>query len=194
MTWCRGCPRVDERPPLADPGLRAQVRGIPVVIPTDPDWPVSMGEDARTLLAAYGSCTQAIVLAFEEDLGFADQRLFQAAGAFHAGMTVCGTCGIFTAGILILGALMGRPEPTLGRAALHPIVGPGQRMYGALRNTLGSDSCAALSGLTPALVAGSEADRTQPPNGGCGDLVAQGATIIAESLQALPAPTPLRAP
>ena len=158
---------------------------LPVRVPESEEWPPRMGEEARREMELHGSCTQAILKSVSADLGLDHEVAMKVAGGFHAGMLVGGTCGVYTAGILLLGLLMGRRDPALGREALEPIVWPAQLLHENLTRALGAETCADLrDGMVPGdpLVPEEQACRLSLR---CAGLVALGAEAIAGTLQEL---------
>jgi C_GCAxxG_C_C family probable redox protein len=156
-----------------------------ITVPTDPDWPARVRARAHHIMSNYESCTQSIVAAFMDELGMADPLVLRAAGGMHGGMVSSLTCGIVSAGMMVLGLLMGRENLEEGIDGIFPIVVPGQDLVARLEKRLGSTSCRELSGVDF-----TDLDRamnfiSSGENAKCFDLVADGAEEIARFLQEL---------
>ena len=95
----------------------------------------------------YHSCTQSMLSAFMEEFGVEAPLVIRAAGAMHAGMLSSLTCGVHTAGIMILGLLMGRENIEHGMDGLFPIMLPAQELIKRLNGRIGSHSCMELTGV-----------------------------------------------
>ena len=73
------------------------------VIPADRHWPKQMKLTAVDYLKRYDSCTQAILWAFMESLAMKNKMVLRVSGAMQGGMMSSLTCGVHTAGLMILG-------------------------------------------------------------------------------------------
>jgi hypothetical protein len=62
-------------------------------------------------------------------------------------MTSSLTCGVHTAGLMVLGVLMGREKIELGLDGLMPIMMPAQDLIKRLDKRIGSSSCKELTGV-----------------------------------------------
>jgi hypothetical protein len=82
-----------------------------------------------------------------DEFGIDDPLVIRAAGAMHAGMLNSLTCGVHTAGLMVLGLLMGREKLDSGVDGLFPIMPPGQELIARLIKRIGSPSCKELSGI-----------------------------------------------
>jgi hypothetical protein len=142
-----------------------------------------MGMVARNFVESYGSCTQAILFAFMDEFRIDEALVVRAAGAMHAGMLVSGTCGIFSAGMMILGLMIGRGQLKDGREGLVPIVFPAQALFCGLKSVLGSESCINLSGCDFRDPEAALGFSTSGANRKCHRLVQMGAEAIAHGLQ-----------
>jgi len=156
-----------------------------LTVPTDPDWPTRVRDRAHHIVTNYEHCTQSIVAAFMEEFGMTDPLVLRAAGGMHAGMVSSLTCGIVSAGIMVLGLLMGREDIEEGLDGIFPILVPGQDLVARLEKRLGSTSCQEISGvdfkdLEQAMQFMSSGESTK-----CFDHVANGAEEIARFLQEL---------
>jgi hypothetical protein len=119
------------------------------------------------------------------EFGIDDPLVLRAAGGLHGGMVSSLTCGVVSAGMMVLGILMGRERLEEGMDGIFPIVLPGQELVARLSKRLGSTSCRELSGvdftdLDQALHFISSGD-----NHKCFDVVAEGTEEIARFLQEL---------
>ena len=79
-------------------------------VPSDLQWPERMKTRATTYLKKYDSCTQSILWSFMEALGVENRLVLRAGGAMQGGMMSSMTCGVHTAGLMILGLLVGREK------------------------------------------------------------------------------------
>ena len=116
-------------------------------LPQGEEWVARVSDKALDCMKRNHSCTQSIVTAFMEELGIEDPLVVRAAGGMHAGMLCSLTCGVHTAGLMVLGLLMGREKIEAGLDGLLPIMGPGQELVARLDNRIGSNSCRDLSGI-----------------------------------------------
>ena len=62
-------------------------------------------------------------------------------------LTIPACCGIVTAGMMVLGLLIGRENLEEGMDGIFPIVIPGQNLITRLEKQLGSTSCKEISGV-----------------------------------------------
>lgn len=154
------------------------------VIPLHSHWPEDLERAAKEIVEGCGSCAQAVLQVFLEGLEFDAPLVLRAAGGFHAGMLHSATCGIYSAGMMVLGLLVGRQDLNQGREGLHPILDPARVLFHNLESGFGSSSCLELSGLD-------FADPDLAPmqaleaRSACHSLVGKGARIIADTLQEL---------
>lgn len=121
---------------------------IEINIPTEPDWIQKIKDDVYSNIEKYGNCTQAILSPFLEVFNVDNpHELMATAGSMQGGMLHSLTCGIYTAGMMVLGLLMGRRKIDQGRDALFPIVAPSQILMKRLYQKLGDYSCYELTGV-----------------------------------------------
>lgn len=158
-------------------------RVLTPVIPEDPQWPQQMKITAVDYLKRYDSCTQAILWAFMEALALKDKMVLRAGGAMQGGMMSSLTCGVHTAGLMLLGMLIGREDIETGLDGLMPIIVPSQDLVRLLSRQLGGHSCLAMTGvdftdLEAALVYKLSEDHEK-----CVARVGTGAEVIAQFLQ-----------
>ncbi len=116
-------------------------------LPQGEEWIARVTEKSLDCMKRNHSCTQSILTAFMEELGIDDPMVIRAAGGMHAGMLCSMTCGVHTAGLMVLGLLMGREKIEAGLDGLLPIMGPGQELVARLDKRIGSNSCKELSGI-----------------------------------------------
>jgi arsenite methyltransferase len=116
-------------------------------IPSGARWPGEMRERTISYIKKYDSCTQSILWAFMEDLGIEDPMVLRASGAMQGGMMSSLTCGVHTAGLMILGLLVGREDITTGLDGMMPIVVPAQDLIRRLNKRLGGHSCLEMTGV-----------------------------------------------
>ena len=159
----------------------------PIRIPGDPQWPASMKVRCMDYVRRYDSCSQSILWAFMESLDLQDRQVLRAGGAMQGGMMHSLTCGVHTAGLMILGLLVGRERLESGLDGLMPIVEPAQHMVATLNHRLGSHSCREMTGvdftdLETALTFKLSGDHER-----CVARVGDGAEAIAGQLQGMAA-------
>lgn len=119
-----------------------------VHLPEGTDWISRVKEKSRDNMVRYHNCTQSILAAFIEELEIEkNPSLISAAGAMQGGMLSSLTCGVHTAGLMVLGLLIGRERLEQGIDAILPIVIPAQKLVKRLNKRLGSHSCMELSGV-----------------------------------------------
>jgi C_GCAxxG_C_C family probable redox protein len=157
----------------------------PVELPQSPDWVEKVKEKAANNMKTHESCAQSILAAFMDELGMEDPLVIRAAGAFHGGMVSSMVCGIHTAGMMILGMLVGREKLELGLDGLIPIVMPGQDLMKRLNKRLGSSSCKDLTGVDFTDMEAALNFYVTKENEKCIGLVAEGAEEIALFLKEL---------
>jgi C_GCAxxG_C_C family probable redox protein len=158
-----------------------------ITIPQDPGWARNVREKAERYVTQHDGCTQSIVATFMEELGIDDPLVFRAAGAMQGGMLCSLTCGVHSAGILILGLLIGRQKLEQGMDGLFPVVAPAQDLIARLNQRLGSSSCRELSGVDFTNLEEAMRFIATGENHRCFSLVADGAEVIATFLQEMAA-------
>jgi len=154
-----------------------------ISIPQDSDWALKLREKAERNVTQHEGCTQSIVAAFMDELGIHEPLVFRAAGAMQGGMLSSLTCGVHTAGMMVLGLLMGREQLEQGIDGIFPIAAPAQELIGRLNRRLGSSSCRELSGIDFTDMNQAMAFIASGENHKCFSLVADGAEEIARFLQ-----------
>ncbi len=154
-------------------------------IPDDSQWPGRMKHKALAYIRQYDSCTQAILWAFMEALEIRDRKVLRAAGAMQGGMMNSLTCGVHTAGLMVLGLLMGREDLRTGLDGLMPIVMPSQELVRQLNQKLGGHSCLEMTGVDFTDLEAALAYKLSPDHEKCIARVGDGAETIAQFLQML---------
>ncbi len=153
------------------------------VVPTDPHWPEQMRTCTTSYLKHYDSCTQSILWAFMEALGIENRMVLRAGGAMHGGMMSSLTCGVHTAGLMILGLLAGRERLESGLDGIMPIILPAQRMVKTLTGRIGGHSCLEMTGVDFTDLEAAMTYKLSDDHARCVDRVGDGARAIAELLQ-----------
>jgi C_GCAxxG_C_C family probable redox protein len=158
-----------------------------ITVPTDSDWPARVRARAHHNVSKYESCTQSIVAAFLGELGIDDPLVLRATGGLHGGMVSSLTCGIVSAGMVVLGLLIGRENLEEGLDGMFPIVVPGQDLVKRLEKRLGTTSCRELSGVDFTDLEAAMRFMSSGESNKCFEHVADGAEEIARFLQELSA-------
>jgi C_GCAxxG_C_C family probable redox protein len=127
--------------------MNSRIKQSDIVLPQGDDWISRAKEKALTNMKQYESCTQSIIAPFMEEFGIKNPMVMRSAGAMFGGMVSSLTCGIHTAGLMVLGLLMGRENIDKGMDGLFPIVLPAQELIRRLNKRLGSHSCKELTGV-----------------------------------------------
>jgi len=154
-------------------------------VPSDLQWPVKMKMRSMTYLKKYDSCTQSILWAFMEALGVENRMVLRTGGAMQGGMMSSMTCGVHTAGLMILGLLVGREKLESGLDGMMPIIMPAQRMVRKLTEGVGGHSCLAMTGVDFTDLEAAMIYKLSEDHERCVERVGNGARIIAELLQDL---------
>jgi C_GCAxxG_C_C family probable redox protein len=158
-----------------------------LTVPADPDWPAKVRARAYHIMSNHEHCTQSIVAAFMEELGIDNPMVLRAAGGMHGGMLRSLTCGIVSAGAMVLGLLMGRENVEEGLDGIFPIVVPAQDLVARLEKRLGTTSCRELSGVDFSDLNAAMQFILSGDHAKCFEHVANGAEEIAHFLQELSA-------
>ncbi len=154
-------------------------------VPSDLQWPAKMKMQSMTYLKKYDSCTQSILWAFMEALGVENRMVLRTGGAMQGGMMSSMTCGVHTAGLMILGLLVGRETLESGLDGMMPIIMPAQRMVRKLTEGVGGHSCLAMTGVDFTDLEAAMIYKLSEDHERCVERVGNGARIIAELLQDL---------
>jgi hypothetical protein len=155
------------------------------MVPHDPLWPEKMKIRSMTYLKKYDSCTQSILWAFMEELGMENRMVLRAGGAMQGGMMSSLTCGVHTAGLMILGLLAGRERLESGLDGMMPIIMPAQRLIKKLTDGIGGHSCLEMTGVDFTDLEAAMIYKLSDDHERCVERVGDGARIIAELLQDL---------
>jgi Putative redox-active protein (C_GCAxxG_C_C) len=158
-------------------------RTQPGSIPTDPHWPEQMASCAVRYVRAYDSCAQSILWAFMQSLEVQDRMVLRTAGAMQGGMMSSLTCGVHTAGLMVLGLLVGRERLESGLDGMVPIIMPAQRMVRTLTERIGGHSCLAMTGVDFTDLKAAMAYKSSDDHHRCVVRVGDGARAIAQLLQ-----------
>jgi hypothetical protein len=120
-----------------------------------------------------------------EALEMKERMVLRAGGAMQGGMMCSLTCGVHTAGLMVLGLLMGREDLKTGLDGLMPIVVPSQELVRRLNRRLGGHSCLAMTGVDFNDLAAALRYKMSPDHEACVQRVGAGAATIAQFLQEL---------
>lgn len=153
------------------------------VVPTDPQWPSEMNTRAIGYLRRYDSCTQAILWTFMEALHMENRMVLRAGGAMQGGMMSSLTCGVHTAGLMILGMLVGREDLDTGLDGLMPMVIPSQDLVRRLTRRIGGHSCLEMTGVDFTDLEAALAYKLSEDHENCVARVGAGTEVIARFLQ-----------
>ena len=154
-------------------------------LPDGTDWVSRVVQRAATNMDRYHGCTQTLIDAFLNELEIDAPGALKSAGGMMAGLMVSETCGIHTAGMMILGLIMGREDISQGMDGVWPIVAPGQRLMIDLTRALGSASCRELTDVDFTDLNQALAYMSGDGHHQCVARVKTGALIIAEHMTRL---------
>ena len=154
-------------------------------IPCDPEWPEEMKTRAMSYLKKYDSCTQSILWAFMQALKLENRMVLRTGGAMQGGMMSSLTCGVHTAGMMILGMLVGRENLETGIDGLIPTILPAQRLIKELTGSIGGHSCLEMTGVDFTDLEAAMAYKLSEDHETCVTRVGDGAKTIAMILQDL---------
>lgn len=154
-------------------------------IPEGQDWIAEIKEKAEQNMRRYGNCTQSIVSAFIDVLGVEEPNLSRLSSGFLGGMTHSHTCGIHTAGVLLLGFVHGRDRLEEGMDTLYPVILAIRELFQQLGETFGSHSCKELTGVDFTNPRQAARFQKSEESKKCITMVGEGAEIIALILQNL---------
>ena len=154
-------------------------------IPHDPQWPKKMNAMAIAYMKRFDSCSQVILWTFMEALDIEDRMVLRAGGAMQGGMMSSLTCGVHTAGLMLLGMLMGRDNLETGLDGLMPIIVPSQELIGRLNKALGGHSCYDMTGVDFTDLEAALVYKLSDDHQKCMNRVGEGAEVFAQFLQEL---------
>jgi C_GCAxxG_C_C family probable redox protein len=155
------------------------------MVPKDPLWPETMKHRSMTYLKKYDSCTQSILWSFMEAFDMENRMVLRAAGAMQGGMMSSLTCGVHTAGLMVLGLLVGRERLESGLDGMMPIIMPAQDMVKRLTENLGGHSCLEMTGVDFTDLEAAMIYKLSDDHQRCVDRVGTGAQVIAGLIQDL---------
>ena len=118
-----------------------------LILPKGEKWIQDVRQRAAENMTKSHNCTQSIVAAFAEVLDLDNKQVLKAASGFLGGMVCSLTCGVHSAGVIILGMIMGRECLDEGLDGILPLVLPTQELIRRLNERLGSHSCKELTGV-----------------------------------------------
>ncbi len=154
-----------------------------LLLPEGEKWIQDVRQLAEDNMTRYDNCTQSIVAAFTEVLGLEDDGVFKAASGFWGGMVSSLTCGVHSAGVILMGMIMGRERLDEGLDGLLPMVLPTQELIRRLNERLGSHSCKELTGVDFTNLEQAMAYRLSDDHKKCIVCVADGAEEIAKLIK-----------
>ena len=152
-------------------------------LPEGDEWIQDIRQKATENMSQNDNCTQSIIAAFAEVLGLEDGGVLKAASGFWGGMGCSLTCGVHSAGVILLGMIVGRRRLDEGLDGLLPIVLPTQELIKRLNERLGSHSCKELTGVNFADLDQTTAYRVSDGHQLCVLRVADGAEEIAKLIK-----------
>ena len=155
----------------------------PLILPEGERWIQDVREKAAENMTRNDNCTQSIVAAFEEVLDWEDSSALKTASGFMGGMMSSLTCGVFSAGVIVLGMIMGRERLEEGLDGILPMVIPTQELIRRLNGRLGSHSCKELTGVEFTDLEQAIAYRKSEAHQKCIARVADGAEEIAKLIK-----------
>jgi C_GCAxxG_C_C family probable redox protein len=154
-----------------------------VKLPEGKAWIQKVRLRAEENMNRYDNCTQSIVAAFLEVLELEDRWVLRGASGFLGGMLSSLTCGVHSAGVIVMGLIMGRERLEDGLDALYPMVLPTQELIQRLNERLGSHSCRELTGVDFTDLNQAMAFRASEDHKNCIARVADGAEEIAKLIR-----------
>lgn len=92
-------------------------------------------------------CSQSMLHAFQEVLGFKDDFWFKALGALQGGGSSGLTCGALVTGFILIGARVGRNNIDEGLEAILPAFEPSQRLTNWFKPMYKSTVCSEITGI-----------------------------------------------
>ena len=156
---------------------------VSLVLPEGDRWIQSVRHKAEENMTRYDNCTQSIVAAFAQELNQEDLGVLKAASGFLGGMLSSLTCGVHSAGVIVMGMIMGRERLEEGLDGLLPMVVPTQDLIMRLNERLGSHSCKELTGVDFTDLEQAMAYRASEDHRKCIARVADGAEEIAKFIK-----------
>jgi hypothetical protein len=92
-------------------------------------------------------CSQSLLHAFQEVLGFRDDFWFKALGALQGGGSSGLTCGALVTGFILIGARVGRNNIEEGLEAILPAFEPSHRLTNWFKPMYKSTVCSEITGV-----------------------------------------------
>ena len=92
-------------------------------------------------------CSQSMLHAFQEVLGFKDDFWFKALGGLQGGGSCGLTCGALLTGFVLIGARVGRNNIDEGLEAILPAFEPSQRLTNWFKPMFKSTVCSEITGV-----------------------------------------------
>jgi len=92
-------------------------------------------------------CSQSMLHAFQEVLGFKDDFWFKALGGLQGGGSCGLTCGALVTGFILIGARVGRGNIDEGLAGILPAFEPSQRLTNWFKPMYKSTVCSEITGV-----------------------------------------------
>lgn len=92
-------------------------------------------------------CSQSMLHAFQEVLGFRDDFWFKALGSLQGGGSCGLTCGALVTGLILIGARVGRNNIDEGLEAILPAFEPSQRLTLWFKPMYKSTVCSEITGV-----------------------------------------------
>ena len=92
-------------------------------------------------------CSQSMLHAFQEVLGFKDDFWFKALGGLQGGGSSGLTCGALVTGWILIGARVGRNNIEEGLEAILPAFEPSQRLTNRFKPMYKSTVCSEITGV-----------------------------------------------
>jgi len=92
-------------------------------------------------------CSQSMLHAFQEVLGFRDDFWFKALGALQGGGSSGLTCGALVTGFILIGARVGRNNIEEGLEAILPAFEPSHRLTNWFKPMYKSTVCSEITGV-----------------------------------------------
>lgn len=118
-----------------------------LILPEGEIWIQVVRQKVAENMTRNDNCAQSIVAAFAEVFNLEDSRVLKAASGFWGGMVSSLTCGVHSAGVIVIGMIIGRERLEEGLDGLLPMVVPTQELIRRLNERLGSHSCKELTGV-----------------------------------------------
>jgi len=106
-----------------------------------------VGELAYSNYKEFYGCSQSMLDAFQQVLGFKDDFWFKAIGGLQAGGSCGLTCGALNTGLMMIAARVGRSNIEEGHEAILPAFEPSHRLYNWFKPMYRSTVCSEITGV-----------------------------------------------